>query len=83
MINTSHIILFLKNIETNRWHKEKKVLGLQEFFFEPYGGNSSLTAENTAVIGMTRIWLAKYFVLNNVYSKSFFYFENCLKRNSL
>lgn len=39
-------------------------------------GHSQFTAENTAVIGMTRVQLAQYFVLSNVYSKNFFHFEN-------
>lgn len=46
-------------------------------FFKIYAthGHSQFTAENNAVIGMTRIQLPQYFLLNKVYSKNF-HFEN-------
>lgn len=45
-------------------------------FLDATNRHSQFTAENTAVIGMTKVQLAQYVVLSNVYSQNFFHFEN-------
>lgn len=53
----------------------KYTVTFSRFHYGKYG-HSQFAAENTVVIGMTRVQLAQYFVLGNVYSKNFFHFEN-------
>lgn len=71
---SSNIQELMEGINTNVYVFIFKVSCFQDFSVKY--GLSQFTTENTAVIGMTRVQLAQYFVLSNVYSKNFFHFEN-------